>query len=118
MVNKKLINKEQAKYAIENGEFDKNIIASKDKVIVIMTQDWCPQWMALKCWIYEMETNEDVDIYELEYNKTDYFDEFMNFKEDRWNSHNVPYLRFYKAGNLIEETNYIDKERLTEILGL
>lgn len=118
MVNKKHISKEQAMNAIENGEFNKGVINSSKKVIVIMTQDWCPQWMALKCWVYEMETNEDIDIYELEYNKEDYFEQFMNFKENHWKSYNVPYLRFYKDGCLIEDTNYIDKTQMQEILGI
>ena len=116
MINKKQISTEQARYAMENSEFGNDIINSKNKVVVVMSQDWCPQWMALKCWIFEVETNEDIDVYELEYNKTEYFDEFMNFKENQWKSHNVPYLRFYKDGILIEETNYIDKDHFMDIL--
>lgn len=118
MTNKKQINKEQAMYAIENGEFGKDITASKNKVVVIMTQDWCPQWLALKSWVYEIETEEDIDIYELEYNRVDYFDTFMNFKENIWGNHNVPYLRFYKEGTLINESNYIDRLQFIDKLGI
>lgn len=118
MINKKQINSEQAMFAIQNGEYDKEIIASKSKVVVIMSQDWCPQWKDLKSWVYDVETEEDIDIYELEYNKVDYFDTFMNFKENQWNNHHVPYLRFYKEGALIKETNYVEEQQFFETMDL
>ena len=118
MIIKKQINTEQAMYTIESGEFDKEIIASKNKVVVIMTQDWCPQWKDLRSWVYEIETDEDIDIYELEYNKVDYFNAFMNFKENHWKNHNIPYLRFYKDGSLNKETNYIEEQQFLDIMDL
>jgi hypothetical protein len=118
MINKKQINKDQAMFAIENGEFDKAVIVSKSKVVVIMTQNWCPQWKDLKSWVYDIETDEDIDIYELEYNKVDYFDAFMNFKENQWNNHEVPYLRIYKDGALVKETNHIGEQQFLEIMDL
>lgn len=42
MINRHEITREQAFYAIENGEFDEDVL-SYEYVIVIMTQDWCPQ---------------------------------------------------------------------------
>jgi hypothetical protein len=116
MINKHIIKKEQAIYAIENGEFGTDIIASKNKVIITLTQDWCPQWVDMKSWIYEFELEEDIEIYELEYNRVDYFNEFMTFKENHWKNHNVPYLRYYKEGKLIKDTNYISKSRFIDII--
>ncbi len=118
MINRKQINIEQAKYAVKSGEFDKDVIASKNKVILVLTQDWCSQWRSMKGWIYDMETAEDIDIYEFEYNKTDYFDEFLSFKESHWKNDQVPYLRFYRDGAFIRDTNYISRSTFTEILGL
>jgi len=116
MINRKLIQDDQAKHAIANGEFESNIISSKSRVIIILTQDWCPQWMNMKSWIYGLEIDEDVEVYEFEYNKVDYFNEFMSFKEEQWGNENIPYLRFYKDGVLIEETNFIDEERVIDII--
>ena len=116
MIAREKIQKYQAMYAIENGEFDTNMIASKAKVIVILTQDWCPQWIDMKNWVYTLELEEDIEIYELEYNKTDYFNEFMSFKESHWKNYHVPYVRFYKEGNLIKETNYIGKSKFIDIV--
>jgi hypothetical protein len=116
MIQRNIIKTEQAMYAIENGEFDTKILTSKNKVIVILTQDWCPQWIDMKSWVYSLELEEDIEIYELEYNKTDYFNEFMSFKESRWKNYNVPYVRFYKEGNLVKETNYISKSQFIDIV--
>ncbi len=116
MINKHIIKTEQAMYAIENGEFEPKMIASKNKVIIILTQDWCPQWVDMKSWVYKLELEEDIDIYELEYNNADYFNEFMTFKENHWKNYKVPYLRFYKEGNLVKQTNYISKAKFIDIV--
>ena len=117
MINKKQITEKQARHAIKNGEFDKSVIASRNKVVVILTQSWCPQWRSMERWVYDIPTDEDIDVYELEYNKTEYFDEFMSFKENVWDNFNVPYLRFYKAGVCVEQTNYISQMQLKQMLG-
>lgn len=116
MINKHIIQKEQAVNAIENGEFETDIISSKNLVIIILTQDWCSQWQDMKSWIYELELDEDIDIYELEYNNVDYFTEFMTFKENRWKNDTVPYLRFYSDGKFVYETNYINKNMFIDII--
>lgn len=118
MIQRHIINKEQALAVIQNGEFGSEIITSKNAVIIVMTQDWCPQWARLKRWLYDMETQEDVDIYELEYNKEDYFDEFMRFKEGQWKNDQIPYLRYYKNGVLAGQTNYASEETIRNILGI
>ncbi len=118
MINKIEIQKEQALNAIKNGEFDKSITTSKEIVLIVLTQDWCPQWQALKTWLYDStDVKADIDVYELEYNTTDYFEEFKTFKEEQLGNSEIPYLRFYRNGALIEETNYISKDRFTEIIG-
>jgi len=117
MITRRLIQKDQALYAIANGEFGNNILFSKSRVVIALTQDWCPQWVNMKSWIYGVETNEDIEIYELEYNKVDYFYDFMNFKENHWRNYNVPYLRFYKDGVMTKETNNISERKFINIIG-
>lgn len=117
MINRKPITTEQAKNAIAYGEFENEMLNSKPKVIIVLTQDWCPQWHDMKGWIYQVNTDEDVDIYELEYNKTDYFDDFRSFKENEMGNNSVPYLRFYKNGALYRDSNYISQGQFREIIG-
>ncbi len=116
MINKYSLTKDQAFYAINNNEFANEILISNKKVIIILTQDWCPQWIFMKRWIYNFEIEEDISVYELIYNKVDYFNEFMNFKERIWKNYEVPYLRYYINGKLVKETNYIGKENFINIV--
>ncbi len=118
MINRKPITTEQAKKAIACGEFESEILNSKPKVILVLTQDWCPQWHDMKGWIYEVDTDEDVDIYELEYNRVDYFDDFRSFKENELGNSSVPYLRFYKNGALYRDSNYISEGQFREIISM
>lgn len=116
MINKHTLTKEQVLFAIKNGEFGNEVISSGDKVVIVMTQDWCPQWHNMNSWIYSPDLKVDVDIYELIYNKVDYFNEFMVHKESVWNNHEIPYLRYYKNGKLINESNYKSQKGYLEIL--
>ncbi len=116
MVNRHEITKEQALSAVKNGEFGSEVIASKDRVVVIMTQDWCPQWHNMQGWVYKLPVEEDIDVHELVYNNKDFSEEFMHFKESQLNNHNIPYLRYYKDGKLIKETNYVSREEFQNIL--
>lgn len=118
MLVKKEITSEQAAHAISTGEFANEVISSAKNVILVMTQDWCPQWTNMKSWLYNLETPEDVIIFELVYNKVQYFYDFLNFKEKIWNNYEVPYLRYYKDGVLIKQSNYVGERRLKEIAEL
>lgn len=118
MINKHILTKEQALDAIKNGEFSSDVIHSSDRVVVVMTQDWCPQWGSMSRWIYGLSTSEDMDIYDLIYNKVDYFQEFRSFKETKWGNYTIPYLRYYREGKLFKETNYVGKEEFQRLLGL
>ncbi len=115
MISRHEITKEQALYAIENEEFGSDVLDGENTV-VIMTQNWCPQWINMKGWIYGLETDKEIGIYELVYNKTDFYRSFMEFKEKEFGNSLVPYLRFYKNGKLASETNYVNKERFHEML--
>jgi hypothetical protein len=116
MMKKHVITKEQALYAIKNGEFSSEVISTKSKVVVVMTQDWCPQWTFMRSWLYSLELDDEVEIYELIYNKVDYFKEFMTHKEDVWHNHEVPYLRYYKDGKLINESNYKNQKVFLDLM--
>ena len=116
MINRQLLTKEQVLYAIDKGEFNSDVLASKQKVVVIMTQDWCPQWSNMRSWVYGLQTQEDIDIYELIYNKVDFSKRFIEFKENKWNNDEIPYLRYYKDGKLYKESNYVGKQGFQSIL--
>jgi hypothetical protein len=113
-VNK--ITGEQAFRAIESGEFGEDVIASCERVAVLMSQDWCPQWAAMRAWVFSIE--RDIDLYELVYNREPYFHEFRAFKEQMWRNGQIPYVRYYRGGKLTAESNYVSEEEFLGYLGL
>ena len=104
--------------AIEKKEFGDDIISSAGKVAVIMTQDWCPQWHSMDRYIGKLSTeNLDVDIYEIVYNKENYYKDFMKFKEIVFKNFSIPYVRYYLNGVFTGESNYMSKNKFLKYLG-
>ncbi|MFA6053780.1 MAG: hypothetical protein WC769_00255 [Thermodesulfovibrionales bacterium] len=117
-MKRKMLSKEQALKAIQNLEFSADVTASDDKVAVVMTQNWCSEWMAMKRWMDSMEDIKGLDIYELIYNTVDYCNDFLQLKEKSWKNYFIPYIRYYADGVLIHESNYVKKEDFLKILEL
>lgn len=111
----KTINKDQALEAIKNGEFRTEIIGSADRVAVILTQSWCPQWHSMKKFLSDFTGAE---VYYLEYDKTDYFNSFRTFKENTFRNDKIPYIRYYCDGKLVTETNAVSLDDFRRILGM
>lgn len=114
MADLKQISNSQARDCIKNGEFAKEIIASKPKVAVVLTQSWCPQWAALKQWIGEIR-DPSMAIWLFIYDTSGIFEEFLAFKEQTFGNREIPYIRYYQAGKFVTATNYVDKDRFLKI---
>jgi len=117
-MKRKKLSKEQALRAVQNLEFSADVTASNNKVAVVMTQDWCSEWMAMKRWMDSMEDIKRLDIYELIYNTVDYYNDFLQLKEKSWKNDLIPYIRYYADGVLIHQSNYVNKEDFMKILEL
>jgi hypothetical protein len=102
-----LITRSQAQHAIEQGDFGSDITGAAEKVAVILTQSWCPQWHAMKNFVADFK---GAAVFYLEYDKTDYFDAFRAFKENTWRNDQIPYVRYYAAGKLVAESNAVPEE--------
>ncbi len=103
----KIIDKSQAFAAVREGEFGDEIIKSSGRVAVILTQSWCPQWHAMKRFIADFT---EADIWLLEYDLTDYFDIFRQFKEQEFHNDQIPYVRYYADGVLVAESNAVSEQ--------
>ncbi len=115
MIHRKQLTEEQIHAAMSDGEFPKEVRHSGPDVAVVLTQDWCPEWKIMKMWLRSLEKRNrpediDIEIYELEYNRLDSRDEFVEFKEDVLGNSFVPYVRYYRNGNLIDESNYVKRD--------
>ncbi len=109
---KKLTDK-QIDYLLENGEFSDDVIKSAKKVAVILTQNWCPQWIHMHSYTKKMK---DFAIFYIEYNRSDVTDELMPYKEQVFNNHLIPYVRFYENGVCFQTTNYITKKEFERLI--
>jgi len=111
----KLISNDQALSAIVMKEFSDDIIRSADHVAVILTQSWCPQWHAMKRFVTEFSAAE---VYFLEYDRSDCFAAFREFKEKILGNDQIPYIRYYLNGVLTGVSNAVTEDAFTEKLGL
>jgi hypothetical protein len=75
-----------------------------------MSQSWCWQWDVIREWFREMEDYADLDVYTLLYDNTEYYEDFMSFKEEVFANFEIPYIRYYIDGKFERESNYTSKE--------
>jgi hypothetical protein len=116
MITRRQLNEGEARHAIDHGDFAESVRSSKGHVAVVLTQDWCPQWTSMKRWLEDLEQSEsadipEIDVYELEYNRVGYGSEFMRFKETTFGNPLIPYVRYYRDGRFVADSNYVSKER-------
>ena len=96
------------------GEFPEQIINSAEYVLVILTQSWCSQWKAMKGWIPVLMEQGDLDRFPFDcylfiYNTSSIFETFRTYKETVFNNDEIPYIRWYRNGELKSTSNYIGK---------
>jgi len=109
---------EQIAFAIENREFGDDVLLSNRCVAVVLSQSWCPQWMMVSRWLDKLPDEADIDIYISVYDRKDYYQEFMHFKETVFDNREVPYIRYYRDGKLFKETNYTSKDFFLKSFGM
>jgi hypothetical protein len=115
----KSLTNEQLQYAVRTGEFGSDVTASRQKVAVVMTQDWCSDWMRMESWLRNtVGCDDDLDIYLVVYNKLDCFQDFLRLKENQWRNDQIPYVRYYENGSLFQVTNAVPRDVFFRIFGL
>ncbi|WP_295162292.1 hypothetical protein [uncultured Brachyspira sp.] len=119
MLTFKTIDEKEMQNIIDTKEISDNIKNDSENVIAIFTQNWCGDWKGLQ---RELNANEktcpiDITIYVCLYNESSLYESFMNFKETVWNNDLIPYLRYYKNGSFIKDTNHLPFQRLIKIFG-
>jgi len=108
------------KSAIQDGDFSLELRKSAKHVALILTQSWCPQWRFMSYYLdsVEKEGNGDIEIRYVEYDREPFFEDFMAFKEDHFQNRDVPYVRYYKGGELVGQSNFISKQGFISKLGI
>jgi len=101
---------EQCAAAMRDGEFGPEVRAASDLVAVVLTQAWCPQWKMMSFWLDAAVSAAGASAFFVEYDKEDFYEPFMAWKEDVLGNRSVPYVRYYRGGVLVAESNYLSKD--------
>jgi len=99
---------------IADGEFPPEVRNAAEKVVVVLTQDWCPDWHAMEKFLPSFE--DQAAIFVLNYNKHPDFERIMGFKEEVFGNREIPYLRYYHQGRLIVATNQLPRGTFAALL--
>jgi len=99
---------------LADGEFPAEIRNAATKVVVVLTQDWCPDWHAMNVFLPEFE--DKAAIFALNYNLHPEFEKIMGFKEDVFGNREIPYLRYYHNGKFIVATNQLPRNTFAALL--
>jgi hypothetical protein len=114
VIRRQELSRGQAESAMRQGEFDETVRGASPLVAVVLTQDWCGQWTAMDGYLSEMAARcpeLELTVFQLEYNRVDYFQEFLRFKEQVLGNAVIPYVRYYQDGRLVGQSNYVSERQ-------
>lgn len=115
MINVNEMSDEAAREAIEKGKLPSSLTNPSGLAGLIFTQSWCGEWKALSRTLKVLEKedpwgpDEELYVWYLEYDRKPYFKDFMKFKEGILGNSLVPYIRYYRKGELLGESNYVSR---------
>jgi len=101
---------EQCHEIMELGRIPEAIAASTPKVAVIFTQSWCADWTAMGRYIERIE-DPDLSVFFVEYDKKPFYEEMKAFKEETFRNGSIPYVQYFRNGELVNRSNYVVLKR-------
>jgi hypothetical protein len=101
---------------LESREFPPRIRLAAPAVAVVLTQSWCPQWAWMRSYLAQLLPEEGSAVFWVEYDLEDFFAPLLEFKESGFGNDQVPYVRYYRGGELVAESNFIDKGGFLRLL--
>lgn len=112
------LTEEDCRACMRDGDFPEGVRAAASFVAIILTQSWCPQWTRMRSYLEPLRFPPDAELFYVEYDREEFFAEFMAFKETVLGNSQVPYLRYYHAGALVSEGNYSGRAEFLSRLGV
>jgi hypothetical protein len=100
---------------LSEGEFPESVRLAAPKVVVVMTQDWCEQWHDMASYLPGFV--DQAAIFTIEYNLLSDFQRIMRFKEDVFQNGQVPYVRYYRGGKMVRQSNWLPRGSFAANLG-
>lgn len=111
------LTEEQFHVAVEENEFGSAVVDASERVAVVMTQGWCPQWFPIRSYLQELakdDGEEDLSVFVVVYDTEPWGADFMRFKEGVFGNYHIPYIRYYRDGTLVSESNFISRAGFLE----
>jgi len=96
--------------AMRGKDFGPEVREASELVAVVLTQGWCPQWKMMSFWLDAAVAAAGAASFYLVYDEEDFYEPFMAWKEDVLGNRSVPYVRYYRGGVLVAESNYVSKD--------
>jgi len=110
MTNSVKLTAAQCAEAMRGKDFGPEIRGAAELVAVVLTQGWCPQWKMMTFWLDAAVVAAGARSFYLVYDEEDFYEPFMTWKEDVLGNRSVPYVRYYRGGVLVAESNYVSKD--------
>lgn len=107
---------DECRQAMAAGEFAEAVRASAERVAIILTQGWCPQWGWMERYLEKAADVEGCALYLCVYDEEPFYEEFMAFKETEFGNYEVPYVRYYRDGALKATSNFIAEDGFRRLL--
>ena len=112
MISRRQLTDEEAQEFMTKGELSEELRGAAENVALVLTQAWCPQWISMQVWLKNFERkgkpeDKELVVYEYLYDRSPFFPDFLRFKEGRLGNDLIPYIRYYKNGEFIGESNYV-----------
>jgi hypothetical protein len=101
---------EQCRAAMAAGEFGEDVRAAAERVAVVLTQGWCPQWGWMARYLAKADYPEDSAVFLCVYDEEPFYEEFMAFKEGTFGNYEIPYVRYYRDGEFRAASNFIAED--------
>jgi hypothetical protein len=110
------LSRDECLAAVKNGEFAPALRSAAAAVAIVLTQSWCPQWAWMRSYLEALPPDPSRETFWVEYDREDFFEDFMKFKEEVFKNDQVPYARYYHGGLLVAESNFIDQGGFLRLL--
>ena len=91
---------------MDQGGIPESIRKSSDRVAVVFTQSWCGDWHLMRRYIKKIE-EPSLEVFYIEYDNKPFFEEIKSFKERVFKNGMIPYIQYFRAGELVNDSNLI-----------
>lgn len=108
------LTQDQLDILLRERELPESVRLAAPKVVVVMTQDWCGQWADMAGYLPDFA--DQAAIFTVEYNRLPDFERIMRFKEDVLGNRQVPYVRYYRDGKLVSQSNWLPRASFASVL--